>query len=215
MLRVGLTGGLASGKSFVGRTLRDLGCHLDWADELGHEVLAPGGEAYAPAVSEFGPEILDAEGRISRRKLASMVFGHPERLTLLNELVHPAVIRREEEIIHRVGLTDPTGIAASACALCFVRLRFQLPRLEIPQPGAERGSFRQPDAHRQRVDERADDQDSTPASSGGRPGDRASKKNVDLLAVLQQQGHRSLQEDVRSDLEPLCGRAQIRALLRR
>ena len=94
MLKVGLTGGLATGKSFVGEALRDLGCHLIKADELGHEVIQPGGEAHAAVVREFGPQILDESGAIDRRKLAAEVFDRPERLTRLNSLVHPHVIRR-------------------------------------------------------------------------------------------------------------------------
>ena len=74
MLRVGLTGGLASGKSFVGRALADLGCLLIRADELGHQVLEPGGEAYDGALREFGPGIVNADGTIDRRKLAALVF---------------------------------------------------------------------------------------------------------------------------------------------
>ena len=62
MLRVGLTGGLASGKSFVGRALADLGCLLIQADELGHQVLEPGGEAYDGVIREFGPGIVKADG---------------------------------------------------------------------------------------------------------------------------------------------------------
>ncbi len=61
MLRVGLTGGLASGKTFVGEALTALGCYLIQADELGHQVLLPGGEAYDPTVNEFGKAILDDE----------------------------------------------------------------------------------------------------------------------------------------------------------
>src|SRR5690349_1651252 len=97
MLKVGLTGGLACGKSFVGEALERMGCLVIRADELGHEVLAPGGEAYESVVKEFGPEIL-ADGAIDRRALAARVFGHPERLERLNALVHPAVFRREEQI---------------------------------------------------------------------------------------------------------------------
>jgi len=117
MLRVGLTGGLASGKSFVGRALAELGCHLIQADELGHEVLAPGGEAYGAAVAEFGPAILDAEGRIDRGKLAELVFGDPERLARLNALVHPPVIRREEALLAEIAARDPRGIAVVEAAI--------------------------------------------------------------------------------------------------
>src|SRR5580658_5024824 len=97
MLKVGLTGGLASGKSFVGEVLRGYGCLLIQADELGHAVLAVGGEAYDDVVHEFGSGVLDAAGRIDRHALAAQVFGAPARLAALNRLVHPAVFRREDE----------------------------------------------------------------------------------------------------------------------
>lgn len=117
MLRVGLTGGLACGKSFVGRTLKDLGCHLISADDLGHDVLQPGGDAFEPVVAEFGNGILDEAGAIDRRKLASLVFDHPERLKRLNEMVHPAVIRREEELIKQAEAADPGGIVVMEAAI--------------------------------------------------------------------------------------------------
>jgi dephospho-CoA kinase len=117
MVRVGLTGGLATGKSFVGQGLEDLGCHLIKADELGHEILMPGGEAYEGAVREFGRGILALDGRIDRRKLAAEVFDKPERLAVLNSLVHPPVIRREEELIARFAAEDPNGIAVVEAAI--------------------------------------------------------------------------------------------------
>jgi dephospho-CoA kinase len=117
MLRVGLTGGLASGKSFVGKALAELGCHLIQADELGHQTLLPGAEAYAGAIREFGPGILKPDGTISRRKLAAEVFGKPERLAALNRLVHPPVIRREEELIAGFGAADPGGIVVVEAAI--------------------------------------------------------------------------------------------------
>jgi dephospho-CoA kinase len=117
MLRVGLTGGLASGKSFVGQALGDLGCHLIQADLLGHEVLLPGGEAYQLVISHFGSEILDDSGRIDRKRLGSQVFGDPDRLALLNSIVHPPVIRREAELIARAEAADPNGIAVVEAAI--------------------------------------------------------------------------------------------------
>jgi len=117
MLRVGLTGGLASGKSFVGQALAGLGCHLIRADELGHAVLMPGGEAYQPVIEEFGPGILEAGGTIDRRKLAAEVFRRPERLEALNRLVHPPVIRREEELIQGYAARDPQGIVVVEAAI--------------------------------------------------------------------------------------------------
>ena len=117
MLRVGLTGGLACGKSFVGEALASLGCYLIEADELGHEALAPGGAAHDAVVSEFGPEILAADGEIDRRALAAEVFGAPERLARLNSLVHPPVVRREEELIADFAKREPHGIAVVEAAI--------------------------------------------------------------------------------------------------
>jgi len=117
MLRVGLTGGLASGKSFVGHALAGLGCYLIEADKLGHEVMLPGGEAYDAIVREFGPDILDAEGRISRRKLSGMVWHNPERLEKLNSLVHPPVREREERRIAEIAQADPRAITVVEAAI--------------------------------------------------------------------------------------------------
>ncbi len=117
MLRVGLTGGLATGKSFVGRTLADLGCYWISADELGHRVLEPGGEAYEAVVAEFGRGILDEEGRIDRRKLAGEVFGSPEKLEKLNRIVHPLVIGLEEKLLAEYGARRPDGIAVVEAAI--------------------------------------------------------------------------------------------------
>jgi dephospho-CoA kinase len=117
VLRVGLTGGLASGKTFVGRALADLGCYLIEADKLGHLVMLPGGEAYDAIVREFGPAALDAEGRISRRKLSGIVWGNPERLEKLNNLVHPPVREREEARMAEIALADPAAIVVVEAAI--------------------------------------------------------------------------------------------------
>lgn len=117
MLHVGLTGGLASGKSLVGAALAGLGCYLIQADELGHKVLLPGGEAYDAVVHEFGEAILDDEGMIDRRRLAARVFNQPERLEKLNSLVHPPVIRREREIEEDIARRDPHAITVVEAAI--------------------------------------------------------------------------------------------------
>jgi len=111
MLRVGLTGGLGCGKSFVGEALASYGCLLIQADQLGHEVLGPAGEAYEAVIREFGREILTAEGYIDRRLLAKRVFGDHEALARLNALVHPPVVRREEQLIEAFAAREPQGIA--------------------------------------------------------------------------------------------------------
>jgi dephospho-CoA kinase len=117
MLKVGLTGGLASGKTLVGEALAGSGCLLIQADELGHEALAPGGEAYDAVVREFGPAIVTGDGLIDRQQLASLVFGSPERLARLNALVHPPVVRREEKSIAEFATREPRGIAVVEAAI--------------------------------------------------------------------------------------------------
>jgi dephospho-CoA kinase len=122
MLRVGLTGGLASGKSFVGHTLVDLGCLLIQADELGHQVQEPGGEAYEGVVREFGPGILKEDGgilpaKIDRRRLAAEVFRDPQRLHKLNALVHPWVHLRRRKLEEDFAREHPDGIAVTEAAI--------------------------------------------------------------------------------------------------
>ena len=108
---------MATGKTFVGRALADLGCYLIEADKLGHEVMLPGGEAYDGILREFGPTVLDAEGRISRRKLSGMVWTNPERLEKLNSLVHPPVREREESRMAEIALADPGAIVVVEAAI--------------------------------------------------------------------------------------------------
>ena len=117
MLRVGLTGGLASGKSFVGRALADLGCYLIRADELGHQVLAPGGEAYGAVVREFGTGILNPDGTMDRRRLGALVFHDPARLAKLNALVHPPVRARTRRLLEEYEAAHPHGIAVVEAAI--------------------------------------------------------------------------------------------------
>lgn len=117
MLRVGLTGGYASGKSFVAGELERLGCYVIRADLLGHAVLERGGSAYGPVLEAFGPQILTEDGTIDRKKLASIVFDRPELLEKLNSFVHPAVIRMEEEMFESFVQKDPHGIAVVEAAI--------------------------------------------------------------------------------------------------
>jgi len=117
MLKIGLTGGLACGKSFVGAALESYGCFLIQADELGHQVLARGGEAHDDVVREFGNGILGENGEIDRRKLAERVFGSPELLARLNFLVHPWVVLREERLLADFAAREPHGIAVVEAAI--------------------------------------------------------------------------------------------------
>jgi dephospho-CoA kinase len=108
---------LACGKTFVGRALAELGCYLIEADKLGHEVMLPGGEAYDGIVREFGPEVQDAEGLISRRKLSGIVWHDAERLEKLNSLVHPPVQEREERRMAEIARADPQAIVVVEAAI--------------------------------------------------------------------------------------------------
>jgi dephospho-CoA kinase len=116
MLRVGLTGGLASGKSFVGRTLCEMGCLLIEADLLGHQVMAKGAEAYDAILVEF-PGVLDQQGEIDRRKLGTQVFANPELLKKLNAIVHPAVRARSRRLAEAFAQRHPDGICVYEAAI--------------------------------------------------------------------------------------------------
>lgn len=117
MLLVGLTGGLASGKSFIGHVLEDCGCRLIRADDLGHEVLSANGAAYAGVLRQFGSDILKEDGEIDRRRLGALVFGDPERLARLNELVHPHVFALQAERIAAWRRAEPRAIVVVEAAI--------------------------------------------------------------------------------------------------
>jgi dephospho-CoA kinase len=123
MLKVGLTGGIASGKSVVGEMFVALGAHLVQADRIAHSLMQPGEPVYDEVVRHFGREILNADGSVNRGKLAESAFGPPgadkssSRIADLNRIVHPAVIRSQEEWMHAVSLQDPKGVAIVEAAL--------------------------------------------------------------------------------------------------
>lgn len=91
MLRVGLTGGIACGKSVVAAILREQGCAVIEADALAHQLIEPGQPAYEEVRREFGEQILLPDGRVDRTKLGAIAFGDPQKLRLLNSIVHPRV----------------------------------------------------------------------------------------------------------------------------
>ncbi len=125
MIKVGLTGGYASGKSFVAAELEKLGCHVIYADQLGHAVLEPDGEAYEPAVEEFGAGILAPDGRIDRKKLAAIAFNSTESLEKLSGFVHPAVIRLEEQMSQSAASRDPNAIVIIEAAILIETGRYE------------------------------------------------------------------------------------------
>ncbi len=107
MLRVGLTGGIACGKSTVAAMLRECGLTVVEADPLAHELLEPGQPAYDDVVREFGKSVLNADGTIDRAKLGAIVFANPKKLGRLNQIVHPRVIEATERRL--AGLVRPGG----------------------------------------------------------------------------------------------------------
>ena len=115
MLRVGLTGGIACGKSTVGQMLVRRGAHYLSADELAHDLYAPGGVAYEGVVRAFGRGILNADGTVDRKKLAACAF--PDRIGELNAIVHPAVIEAQKSWLSEIERVDPNGIAVVEAAL--------------------------------------------------------------------------------------------------
>lgn len=117
ILQVALTGGLATGKGFVGSVFEELGCHRLEADKLGHETLQPGGEACAETVKLFGDAILDANGVIDRRKLGALVFGDAARLQQLNAIVHPAVERLRAARVAEIARNHPDAIIICEAAI--------------------------------------------------------------------------------------------------
>ncbi|MGA2370502.1 MAG: dephospho-CoA kinase [Candidatus Korobacteraceae bacterium] len=115
MLRVGLTGGIACGKSTVGEMLVRRGAHLLQADLLAHQLYAPGAAVYDEVVRHFGREILNVDGTIDRAKLARAAF--PNRIGELNAIVHPAVIKAQNQWMADVAGKNPHGIAVVEAAL--------------------------------------------------------------------------------------------------
>ena len=126
MLRVGLTGGIACGKSTVARMFAEQGADIVDADVIAHELYRPGQRVYEELVSRFGQEILKPEGEIDRAKLASAAFDGG-RVEELNKIVHPAVIRRQEQWTRDIAAKDPYAVIMVEAALIFeasVRDRF-------------------------------------------------------------------------------------------
>jgi dephospho-CoA kinase len=99
VIKVGLTGGIGSGKSAVARLLSGHGAFVIDADALAREAVAPGTEGLARVAAEFGPEVIEADGSLDRAKLAQIVFADADRLAALNAIVHPYVGRRSAEIM--------------------------------------------------------------------------------------------------------------------
>jgi len=117
MLRVGLTGGIGTGKSTVGLMFVELGCHLIDADQVTHQLFQPGQSVYKAVVQEFGDRTLAPDRTINRKVLGEIVFNDPEARSKLNGLVHPAVIQHQRDWLKEMETKDPTGISIVDAAL--------------------------------------------------------------------------------------------------
>jgi dephospho-CoA kinase len=117
MLRVGLTGGVACGKTTVAQMLRERGAHILLADKLAHELMQPGEIVYDRVVERFGSGILNEDGSINRPKLAELAFAG--RIQELNALVHPAVLEAEDRWMDEVGRGESAAITVCEAALLF------------------------------------------------------------------------------------------------
>lgn len=117
MLKVGLTGSIAVGKSFVCSVLRELGCHVLDADVTAREVVAKGTPGLAAIVREFGEAVLTEAGDLDRKKLGAIVFADADKRQKLNSIVHPLVIEAQDRWISDVEKTDSDGIAVIDAAL--------------------------------------------------------------------------------------------------
>ena len=117
MLKVGLTGSIAVGKSFVLSVLRELGCVTFDADKIAHFVMEPGRAAYEDIVREFGQGVVSDDGSIDRLKLGAIVFADADRRKRLNELVHPRVMEEQNRLLREAEAADPDGVAIVDAAL--------------------------------------------------------------------------------------------------
>jgi len=114
ILRVGLTGGIATGKTTVARHFEAWGATVIDADRLARDLVEPGAAGYAPVVAEFGPGIVAADGRIDRSALARIVFADPARRARLEAILHPLIFAAEAEALARLAASAPEVLAGNA-----------------------------------------------------------------------------------------------------
>ncbi|MEP6788585.1 MAG: dephospho-CoA kinase [Acidobacteriota bacterium] len=117
MLKIGLTGSIAVGKSFVCDVFRELGCHVLDADKTARDVVESGTEGLRQVVVQFGEGVLTADGHLDRKKLGAIVFADEQQRQILNSIIHPLVISAQDECITTLERNDPTGIAIIDAAL--------------------------------------------------------------------------------------------------
>jgi len=117
MLKIGLTGGIATGKSYVLSVLSELGCEVIDADTVAHRVIEPGRPAYLGIINQFGHKILNEDGSINRAALGAIVFASKNAREKLNAIVHPRVYEAQAEWFEQVARRDPGAIAVVDAAL--------------------------------------------------------------------------------------------------
>lgn len=117
MLIVSLTGGIATGKSIVARTLENLGCYVDYADKIAHRLMEPEKPAWRKIVSLFGPEILNTDKTINRLKLGAFIFERENDRNSLNKFIHPLVLEEKKRIIEKLRKEGIYKIFVSEAAL--------------------------------------------------------------------------------------------------
>lgn len=117
MIKAGLTGSIAVGKTFVCDVLRELGCHIIDADVISREMVGPGTEGLKQIVKEFGPVVLKEDGELDRGKLGEIVFADSAKRQLLNSIVHPLVIEEQNRLIRELEEEDPDGMVVVDAAL--------------------------------------------------------------------------------------------------
>ncbi len=117
MLRVGLTGSIAVGKSFVAEVLAQLGCRVLDADATAREVVEPGAEGLRLVAEAFGPEVLRPDGSLDRARLGEIVFADEEKRRLLNSILHPLIIAAQDEWLREREREGPRGVAVIDAAL--------------------------------------------------------------------------------------------------
>ena len=117
MLRVGLTGSIAVGKSFVASVFAELGCHVLDADLTAREVVLPGAPGLKAIVENFGEEVLNPDETLNRKQLAAVVFADEGKRQRLNNILHPFIIARQDEILREWEVEDPEGIGIVDAAL--------------------------------------------------------------------------------------------------
>jgi dephospho-CoA kinase len=117
MLRVGLTGSIAVGKSFVASVLAELGCHLLDADVTAREVVAAGSPGLIAVAEAFGPSVINAVGGLDRARLGEIVFADSDKRALLNSILHPFIIAKQDEVLRDWEKDDPRGIGVVDAAL--------------------------------------------------------------------------------------------------